>query len=198
MAPRGLEKIVFRHFSRIAASSFVTGTCLGLAVVLASGSACRGEESKLLDGSVQAILERLELPDVQGESVRLSSFLERGPIIVDFWATWCKPCLQAMPELQQLFEDLAPRGLQVVAINEDGPRSAAKVKPFLKTYGYTFPVVLDLNREAQRELQALALPTTLVLDRKGVVLHSSFGYRPGEYEKLRTLLEPHLDDAPDE
>jgi peroxiredoxin len=157
-----------------------------------------GEESRLVGGSLQEVLERLELPDLDGERVNLARFLEQGPVILDFWATWCKPCLQAMPELQQLYEDLSPRGLQVVGINEDGPRNASKVKPFLETHGYTFPVVLDLNRQAQRQLQALALPTTLVLDRQGVVLHVAFGYRPGEYDKLRTLLEPHLDEEPDE
>lgn len=156
------------------------------------------EDSRLVGGSLKDVLKRLELPDLDGESVSLASYLERGPVILDFWATWCKPCLQAMPELQQLYEDLSPRGLQVVGINEDGPRNASKVKPYLKTHGYSFPVLLDLNREAQRQLQALALPTTLVLDRQGVVLHSSFGYRPGEYDKLRALLEPYLDDALDE
>jgi len=171
---------------------------VGLGIVMATSLPTKGEESRLVGGSLRDVLERLELPDLEGEMLRLSSFLDRGPVILDFWATWCKPCLQAMPELQQLYEDLSPRGLQVVAINEDGPRNAAKVKPFLKSHGYDFPVVLDLNREAQRQLQALALPTTLVLDPQGVVLHSSFGYRPGEYEKLRALLEPHLDAELDE
>ena len=164
--------------------------CLGaLAAVPHSFAAAEDEKGK---DSLQEVLQALVLPDLDGNNVSLGSYLGEGPLVLDFWATWCKPCLLAMPELQALYTELAPRGLRVVGINEDGPRNAAKVRPFLQTNGYTFPVLLDLNREVQRRLQAIALPTTLVFDQNGVLLHSSFGYRPGETAKLRTLLEPHL------
>ena len=142
--------------------------------------------------SLQRALESLTLPYLDGRDVKLSSLLGRGPVLLDFWAIWCKPCLLGLPELEKLHADLAPRGLQVVAINEDGPRNAAKVKPFLKSKGYTLAVLLDLNREAQTRLQAIALPTTLLLDAAGVVVHTSFGYRPGEYDALREKIEPLL------
>ncbi len=148
--------------------------------------------------SLAGVLKSLSLPDLDGTEVALGTFLQTGPVILDFWATWCKPCVLAMPELQRLYVDLAPRGLRVVGINEDGPRNAPKVRPFLTASGYTFPVLLDLNREAQQRLHANALPTTIVLDKNGVILHTSFGYRPGEYEKLRALLEPHLTPKPNE
>ncbi len=167
--------------------------CLGGALLAATPpfSFGRGEAEKGKD-SLRDVLQSLLLPDLDGNNVSIGSFLGEGPVVLDFWATWCKPCLLAMPELQELYAELAPRGLRVVGINEDGPRNATKVRPFLQTNGYTFPVLLDLNREAQRRLHAIALPTTLVLDKDGVVLHSSFGYRPGETAKLRSLLEPHL------
>jgi thiol-disulfide isomerase/thioredoxin len=148
--------------------------------------------------SLADVLASLSLPDLDGTEVELGTLLGSGPVILDFWATWCKPCLMAMPELQELHVDLAARGLRVVGINEDGPRNAPKVRPFRTANGYTFPVLLDLNREAQQRLHANALPTTIVLDKNGVVLHSSFGYRPGEFEKLRALLEPHLAPKPNE
>jgi thiol-disulfide isomerase/thioredoxin len=169
-------------------------------LLLATSHAAAAEESSAegVGGSLRAVLAALRLPDLDGEEVELSSFLGRGPVILDFWATWCKPCLAAMPELHQLYEDLGPRGLQIVGINEDGPRNASKVKPFMRTHGYEFPVLLDLNREAQRRLQALALPTTMLLDADGVVVHNSFGYRPGEIDKLRELIEPMLPEEKDE
>lgn len=151
-----------------------------------------GAEDRPEKRSLASALESLTLPDVDGKQVKLSSYLGRGPVILDFWATWCKPCLLALPELEKLYADLGPRGLQVVGINEDGPRNAGKVKPFLKSKGATISVLLDLNREAQSRLQAIALPMTLLLDADGVVLHSSFGYRPGELDALRTQIEPLL------
>jgi thiol-disulfide isomerase/thioredoxin len=170
---------------------------LVLAGVLSAHPAGIGAEEKPEARSLASALASLTLPDLDGKQVQLSSLLGRGPVILDFWATWCKPCLLALPELEKLYVDLGPRGLQVVGINEDGPRNAGKVKPFLKSKGATTPVLLDLNREAQGRLQAIALPTTLLLDADGVVLHTSFGYRPGELDALRAQIEPLL-RKPDE
>jgi cytochrome c biogenesis protein CcmG, thiol:disulfide interchange protein DsbE len=137
-------------------------------------------------------LKGLRLQDLNGDTVALDSYLGKGPLILDFWATWCKPCLASLPELNTLYTDLASRGLQVVGINEDGQRNAAKVKPFVKTNGFKFPTVLDLNREAQSRLNVAVLPTTLLLDSTGKVVHTSFGYRPGEIDVLRKKVESLL------
>ncbi len=142
--------------------------------------------------SLKPAFSVLELQNLDGETVALSTLLGKGPILVDFWATWCKPCLKALPELDALHTELGERGLSVLAINEDGPRNASKVKPFMQTNGYSFPVLLDLNREAQRRMQVATLPTTLLLDAEGNVLHTSFGYDPGEFTKLRPLIESLL------
>ena len=72
------------------------------------------------------------------------------------------------------------------------------MKPFLRSNGYSFPVLLDLNRVAQRRLNALALPTTLVLDAEGTVVHASFGYRSGEIDQLRDVIDPLLESATDD
>jgi len=149
-------------------------------------------------GSVRTALGELRLPDLDGRMVTLSSYLDRGPVVLDFWATWCKPCLTAIPELNALYDELEPRGLQVVGINEDGQRNAAKVKPFVRTQDIHFPVLLDLNRAAQSRLNAPALPTTLLLDRDGNVVHTTFGYRPGEIQQLRAKIEALLTAKPAE
>jgi thiol-disulfide isomerase/thioredoxin len=115
-------------------------------------------------------------------------------VLIDFWATWCKPCVTALPNLNRLYADLGPRGLQIVGINEDGQRNAAKVKPFAKTQGIRYPVLLDLDREAQSRLKALVLPTTLLLDADGNVVHTSLG--PADFAVLRTKIESLLGDAP--
>ena len=167
-----------------------------LAVLAAASSAIA--ESNPATGSVRTALGELRLPDLDGRTVTLSSYLDQGPVVLDFWATWCKPCLAAMPELNALHEELGPRGLQVVGINEDGQRNAAKVKPFVRTQDIRFPILLDLNRAAQSRLNAPALPTTLLLDRDGNVVHTSFGYRPGEIQQLRAKIEALLPPKPAE
>ncbi len=155
-------------------------------------------DSNPATGSVRAALGELRLPDLDGHTVTLSSYLDQGPVVLEFWATWCKPCLAAMPELNTLYEELGPQGLQIVGINEDGQRNAAKVKPFVRTQGIKFPILLDLNRAAQSRLNAPALPTTLLLDRDGNVVHTTFGYRPGEVAQLRAKIEALLAEKPAE
>jgi thiol-disulfide isomerase/thioredoxin len=131
----------------------VAGLLLGLAVAAPLTVPAPAHAESNSEATDRVALDGLRLPDLEGRSVALASYLGKGPVVLDFWATWCKPCLAALPELQQLYTDLAPRGLQLVGINEDGQRNAAKVKPFAKTQGMTFPVLLDLNREAQTRLE---------------------------------------------
>jgi thiol-disulfide isomerase/thioredoxin len=140
-------------------------------------------------------LAGLRLQDLDGKTVELASYLGKGPVVLDFWATWCKPCLAALPELNMLYADLQPRGLELVGLNEDGPRNAAKVKPFVRTKGIKFPVLVDLNRDAQTRLNVQVLPTTLLLDSTGRVVHTTFGYRPGEIDQLRARIETLLDSG---
>jgi thiol-disulfide isomerase/thioredoxin len=178
--------------------SFLAVLSALLTLPLLAGPAWSQGAEFLVGGSVKPVLESLKLENLDGEVQPLSTYLEDGPLLIDFWATWCKPCLVALPELQQLYTDLSEHGLQMLGINEDGPRNASKVKPFIRSHGYTFPVVLDLNREAQRRLNALTLPTTLLLDREGTVVHASFGFRKGETEQLRAKIEELLAVEADE
>jgi thiol-disulfide isomerase/thioredoxin len=163
-----------------------------LALLVLAGSAAVATAGAPDAGAKKATLQGLRLQDLDGGTVELDSYLGRGPLLLDFWATWCKPCLAALPHLNRLHADLAPRGLQLLGINEDGQRGAAKVKPFVQTKGFQFPVLLDLNGEAQSRLGVLVLPTTLLLDAEGRVLHTAFGYRPGDIDVLRAKIEPLL------
>jgi cytochrome c biogenesis protein CcmG/thiol:disulfide interchange protein DsbE len=158
------------------------------ALVFAGPSAPRADDGSSLAG--------LRLPNLKGEMVALDSYLGKGPLVIDFWAIWCKPCLAALPELNALYNDLGPRGVQVVGINEDGQRGAAKVKPFVTTQGIDFPVLLDLNTEARSRLKAVALPTTLLFDAQGKLVHTSFGYVPGEIDNLRDKIAALLPSPP--
>jgi len=154
------------------------------------------------DGAVPEVgkvsLAGLRLQDLDGKTVALDSYLGKGPVVLDFWATWCKPCLAALPELNVLYTDLRPRGLELVGVNEDGVRNAAQVKPFVRTKGLQFPVLIDIDRTAQARMNVQVLPTTLLLDSTGRVVHTSFGYRPGEIEQLRTHIEALLESSPKE
>ena len=133
------------------------------------------------------------LKNLDGQRVSLDDLLGRGTLLIDFWATWCKPCIKELPHLHDLYLKYRDRGFQVVAISEDSPRSLSKVKSFVAGNKYEFLVLLDENSTVQRKFNFRALPYTVLLDRDGHVIHSRMGYRPGDErvleEKLLILLE---------
>ncbi len=103
------------------------------------------------------------LPALNGDRIQLSALLEKGPVLLDFWATWCKPCIKAMPKLEEIHAQYAGRGVTVLGINEDGPRGQNRILPFLKGRNITFPIAIDADGAVMKRLQVRALPTTILI-----------------------------------
>ena len=125
------------------------------------------------------------LPDVNGDKLRLYDRLKDGPILVDFWATWCKPCIQELPMLDEIFKTYSPQGLQVWAISTDNPRSSSKVKPFTRGEGFQFTVLMDTDLEVRKLFGGTAMPLTVLIAPSGEIAYQHLGYVPGD-EKLLT------------
>jgi peroxiredoxin len=130
-----------------------------------------------------------------GEKIELAELVRHGPVVLDFWATWCKPCLYALPELQRAHERYAAQGVTVVGISEDGPRNYAKVRPFASRYLLTYPLVLDEDGSLQGRYQVRSLPTTFVIDRAGRIAWTHQGYQPGLAEMIDEALARALADT---
>lgn len=139
-----------------------------------------------------AQVESFSLRNLDGDLVDMEEYLGKSPVILDFWATWCKPCVKNLPKLQKLYEQYEAKGLKVFAINEDGPRSISKVNPFVNSLGLTFPVLLDENRDVMLGYNIPGLPTTLLIDRDKKQVFTLNGYRPGDEEKLVEQIEKLL------
>jgi len=137
----------------------------------------------------------LRARSVAGESIDLDTLLARGPVVVDFWATWCKPCVQAMPELERLHRNYAERGVSVIGVSEDGPRNYSKVRPFASRMGITFPLVLDEDGRMQDAWQVPALPTTFVVGSGRRILLVQQGYRPGTEKLIEQAVRSALGDS---
>ena len=124
------------------------------------------------------------LEDIDGNLFTLSDNLGKGPVILCFWATWCTPCKQELPHLQKLHEKYAEKGLKLISISEDSPKSQSKIKPFVRSKRLTFQTLLDPNGEVLRLFQGKALPYRVIFNRKGEIVESHQGYNPGDEKVL--------------
>jgi len=124
------------------------------------------------------------LPNIDGKVIKLADLLTRGPVVIDFWATWCKPCIKGFPALQQIHDKYKEQGLTVVAISVDSPKSRSRVGPFIKSQKYTFEVLLDSEGKVAQKYNAVAIPRTVVVNPEGQIVYTSVGYRPTNEDKL--------------
>jgi len=134
------------------------------------------------------------LENLDGDWVSLQDVVGDGPVLISFWATWCRPCLEELRELQQLYEEYEPRGLTMLAISTDSERSIAKVKPLVRSKGYTFQVLLDTNSDVARLYYAQNIPYTVIIDSAGSIVYTHMGYRKGDELEVKEVIDRLLGD----
>jgi len=114
----------------------------------------------------------ITLKDLQGQEVRLSDL--RGKVVLlNFWATWCKPCKEEMPAMQVSYDKLRGQGFVVLAVNE--LEDTEKVIEHIRSHGHTFPVVMDHDNRVANRYGVVGLPASFLIDRQGIVREHIFG-----------------------
>lgn len=160
--------------------------CSGLLLVGAMGSV---PQAMAKDVVLSGKAPEFSLPSNQGKNLKLSDF--HGEVVmVNFWASWCGPCRQEMPLLEDLQKRFKKVGFTVLGVNID--EDVADAKGLLKEIPVSFPVVFDSKNKVSELYQLDAMPTTVMVDRKGNKRFLHRGYKPGfeaDYEKqIRELL----------
>jgi peroxiredoxin len=129
------------------------------------------------------------LKSSSGQNMRLSEY--RGDVVmINFWATWCGPCRQEMPLLDELYSRYERVGFNLLGVNIDDDSNRAM--EMINELGVSFPVLFDATKEVSRLYQVDAMPVTVIVDREGNVRHVHQGYKPGYEQKyldqVRALL----------
>lgn len=145
--------------------------------------------------NVQAQLPAVTLKTMNGTEVRTDTLSNGGkPFIIDFFATWCKPCYRELDAINEVYEEWQEEtGVKIFAVSIDQAQNINKVKPLVSNHGWEYDVLLDPNSEFLRAVGGQMIPYTLVVDAKGKIVYKHSGYTDGAetefIKKVRELLK---------
>lgn len=137
-------------------------------------------------------VSNFEYKDLENNSRSFNELKGEKLTLIDFWATWCKPCNKAIPELNKIYGLYKGKGVEIIGINCDGPRSISKVAPLSKSLQIQYPVLLDINSELKSELNILVFPTLIMVNSKGKIVWIHEGFVSGDTEIIISEIEKQL------
>lgn len=120
-----------------------------------------------------------------GDNVKLSEL--RGEVVmINFWASWCGPCRQEMPLLDEMYQRYQPMGFTLLGVNvEEDP---SKANALLKDLPVSFPVLYDTENEVSKLYDVVAMPSSVLIDRSGNIRYIHKGYKPGDEDKYLDVI----------
>lgn len=146
-------------------------------------------------GKALAQLPSVTLKDINGKTVKTDTLSNNGkPFIIDFFATWCKPCNRELKAIHEVYPDWQEEtGVKLIAVSIDQAQNINKVKPLVDEQGWEYEVLLDPNGDFKRALGIQMIPYVLIVDGKGNIVYKHNGYTDGAenelIEKVRELVK---------
>jgi peroxiredoxin len=155
--------------------------------VFAYGFLTRTPDESTSAPRIGAPLADFTLPDLHGQPVQLSAL--RGKVVfVNVWATWCPPCIEEMPTIQQLYQRLHAKGLEVLAVSLDA-LGAQVVEPFMQNRRLSFPALLDTKNLVQRLYRTTGVPESFIVDKRGLLVEKIVGPRDWVHTQMLANFE---------
>ncbi len=158
---------------------------VALALLTSSLYICSGQ------GLNNTKIPSVDVRTLNGANFNTSKLSNGGkPMIVDFWATWCKPCIAELDAIAENYPDWKKEtGVKVIAISVDDQRTSSKVPSFVRQKGWTYDVYLDPNQDFQRAMQVINCPCTFIVDGTGKIVWVHNSYIEGDEDNLYSALK---------
>lgn len=140
---------------------------------------------------ISAQVPDLTLRDINGKQVNIQKLCNSGkPVIISFFATWCKPCLRELNAIADVYDDWKEQtGVQLIAVSIDRAQDIEKVKPLADGNDWDYIVLLDADNELKRLMQVQTVPHLFIINGKGKIVEQRSGYTDGEEKQLLQKLK---------
>lgn len=144
----------------------------------------------LMGWHCMAVLPEVTLSDVNGKKVNVATLSQTGkPVIIAFFATWCKPCMRELTAINELYADWQEEtGVEMYIVSTDQAQDSHKVKPLVDGNGWEYHVLLDPNGTLKRAMNVQSIPHMFIIDSKGKIVYNHVGFSPGDETEIPKYL----------
>jgi|TARA_B110000914_G_scaffold164439_2_gene144928 cytochrome c biogenesis protein CcmG/thiol:disulfide interchange protein DsbE len=141
--------------------------------------------------SQERSLPNIEVKTLEGSSFNIQELENKGkPMVISFWATWCKPCKKELNAIAEVYEDWQEEtGVKLIAISIDDTRSMSRVAPYVNSSEWEYEVYLDSNSDLKRALGVSTVPHTFLINGEGKIIWQHKGYIDGDEDELYEQIE---------
>ena len=145
--------------------------------------------------SQNKLLPSVDVKTINGKSININSIENNEmPIVINFWATWCKPCKKELNNIAEVYHEWQDEtGVKIIAISIDDTRSMSKVAPYVNSVGWEYEVYLDSNGDLKRAMGVSTVPHTFLLNSKKEIVWQHRGYVDGDedelFDEIQNLIE---------
>ncbi|MEO9886186.1 MAG: TlpA disulfide reductase family protein [Balneola sp.] len=137
-------------------------------------------------------IPNFRLKNLDNRTVSYNQIKGENLTVIDFWATWCKPCVKSIPEFVKMDKEFEDDQVKFIGISIDGPRNKAKVKPFIKSLGVDYTVLRDSDSSVMARLRVTAVPTLLIINSDNEIVYFHEGYKTGEEVEIKNKIKELL------